>query len=140
MKESWFESLDTSVAPTRNADGSINMHGLLLLTAEGLAATDAGARGSAWGQPEAAKATIWVVGDSTVSAFDDSYYLPREGYGEEIANYFNADVYNLGCLRCVQQGLYRHEQLQYPDERFRYRSGSGRRFRRQVPHHRLRPQ
>ena len=27
--------------------------------------------------------------------FDDSYYLPREGYGEEIANYFNADVYNL---------------------------------------------
>ena len=35
------------------------------------------------------------VGDSTVSAFDDSYYLPREGYGEEIANYFNADVYNL---------------------------------------------
>ena len=36
-----------------------------------------------------------VVGDSTVSAFDDSYYLPREGYGEEIANYFNADVYNL---------------------------------------------
>lgn len=72
MKESWFESLDTSVAPTRNADGSINMHGLLLLTAEGLAATDAGARGSAWGQPEAAKATIWVVGDSTVSAFDDA--------------------------------------------------------------------
>lgn len=59
VKESWFESLDTSVAPTRNADGSINMHGLLLLTAEGLAATDAGARGSAWGQPEAAKATIW---------------------------------------------------------------------------------
>lgn len=95
VKESWFESLDTSVAPTRNADGSINMHGLLLLTAEGLAATDAGARGSAWGQPEAAKATIWVVGDSTVSTFDDSYYLPREGYGEEIANYFNADVYNL---------------------------------------------
>ena len=95
VKESWFESLDTSVAPARNADGSINMHGLLLLTAEGLAVTDAGARGSAWGQPEATKATIWVVGDSTVSAFNDSYYLPREGYGEEIANYFNADVYNL---------------------------------------------
>ena len=95
VKESWFESLDTSVAPTRNADGSIDMHGLLLLTAEGLAATDAGARGSVWGQAEPAKATIWVVGDSTVSPFNDSYYLPREGYGEEIANYFNADVYNL---------------------------------------------
>ena len=95
VQESWFESLDTSVAPTRKADGSIDMHGLLLLTAEGLAATDAGARGAVWGQAEAAKATIWVVGDSTVSAFNDSYYLPREGYGEEIENYFNANVYNL---------------------------------------------
>lgn len=95
VKESWFQSLDTSVAPTRNADGSIDMHGLLLLTAEGLAATDAGARGAVWGQAEAAKATFWVVGDSTVSPFNDSYYLPREGYGEELENYFNANVYNL---------------------------------------------
>lgn len=62
VKESWFQSLDTSVAPTRNADGSIDMHGLLLLSAEGLAATDAGARGAVWGQAEAAKATFWVVG------------------------------------------------------------------------------
>lgn len=95
VKESWFQSLDTSVAPTRKADGSIEMHGLLLLTAEGFAASDAGARGAAWGQEEATKATIWVVGDSTVSPFNDSYYLPREGYGEEIENYFNANVYNL---------------------------------------------
>ena len=95
MKESWFQSLDPSVAPTRNADGSIDMHGLLLLTAEGLAATDAGARGAVWGQAEAPKATFWVVGDSTVSPFNDSYYLPREGYGEELENYFNANVYNL---------------------------------------------
>ena len=71
------------------------MHGLLLLTAEGLAATDAGARGAVWGQAEAPKATFWVVGDSTVSPFNDSYYLPREGYGEELENYFNANVYNL---------------------------------------------
>ena len=95
VKESWFQSLDTSVAPTRNADGSIDMHGLLLLSAEGLAATDAGARGAVWGQAEAAKATFWVVGDSTVSPFNDSYYLPREGYGEELENYFHANVYNL---------------------------------------------
>lgn len=94
VKESWFQSLDTSVAPTRNADGSIDMHGLLL-SAEGLAATDAGARGAVWGQAEAAKATFWVVGDSTVSPFNDSYYLPREGYGEELENYFHANVYNL---------------------------------------------
>ena len=36
-----------------------------------------------------------MVGDSTVSAFNDSYYLPRVGYGEELDNYFNANVYNL---------------------------------------------
>ena len=29
----WFTSLDTSIVPTRNADGSINMNGLLVLTA-----------------------------------------------------------------------------------------------------------
>lgn len=95
ISEKWFESLDTSVQPTRNADGSINMHGLLLLNSKGQAATSSGARGSAWGQAEAEKATFWVVGDSTVSAFNDSYYLPREGYGEELSYYFNADVYNL---------------------------------------------
>ncbi len=93
----WFWSLDTSREPTRNADGSIDMHGLLLLNQIGKAFTggNAGARGEAWGQHEPEKATIWVVGDSTVSGFDDGYYLPREGYGEELANYLNADVYNL---------------------------------------------
>lgn len=95
IRASWFESLDTSVAPTRRADGSIDMHGLLLLNARGRAAMNAGARGAAWGQPEAEKATFWVVGDSTVSAFNDSYYLPRVGYGEELDSYFNANVYNL---------------------------------------------
>jgi hypothetical protein len=95
IDESWFESLDTSVQPTRNEDGSINMNGLLLLTEEGQKAIAAGARGSAWGQAESAKATIWVVGDSTVSAFSDKYYIPREGYGEELSTYFSANVYNL---------------------------------------------
>lgn len=95
VRASWFESLDTSVAPARRADGSIDMHGLLLLNQRGQAAVNAGARGAAWGQPEAEKATFWVVGDSTVSAFNDSYYLPRVGYGEELDNYFNATVYNL---------------------------------------------
>lgn len=95
IRASWFESLDTSVAPARRADGSIDMHGLLLLNARGRRAMNAGARGAAWGQPEAEKATFWVVGDSTVSAFNDSYYLPRVGYGEELDNYFNANVYNL---------------------------------------------
>ena len=88
----WFTNLDTSVAPGRNADGTIDMHGLLLLTDAARSEYAAGARGFAWGQQEA---TVWVVGDSTVSAFNDKYYLPREGYGEEIASYFNAQVYNL---------------------------------------------
>jgi hypothetical protein len=37
-----FVSLDTSIAPTRNADGTINMHGVLQLTSA--APSDAGAR------------------------------------------------------------------------------------------------
>ena len=92
VSDDWFISLDTSVAPTRKEDGSIDMHGLLLLTDEARATYGTGARGFAWGQSEA---TVWVVGDSTVSPFNDKYYLPREGYGEEISNYFMATVYNL---------------------------------------------
>lgn len=88
----WFISLDTAVAPERKENGSIDMHGLLLLTDFARSEYAAGAKGCAWGQQEA---TVWVVGDSTVSAFNDKYYLPREGYGEEIAAYFNASVYNL---------------------------------------------
>jgi hypothetical protein len=96
VSDDWFESLDTSVEPTRNEDGSINMHGLLLLTDTARDTYETGARGSVWGQTEAAKATFWVVGDSTVSSFSDKYYIPREGYGEEIKTYFNAEnVYNL---------------------------------------------
>lgn len=32
---------------------------------------------------------IYLVGDSTVSSFDDYYYMPRYGYGTQIAEYFN---------------------------------------------------
>ena len=88
----WFESLDTSVSPSRNPDGGIDMHGLLLLKDEARFSVLAGARGKAWGQEEA---TIWAVGDSTVSRFSDKYYIPRVGYGEELGRYFNAKVYNL---------------------------------------------
>lgn len=34
--------------------------------------------------------TVWVVGDSTVSAFNDNYYYPRYGYGTQIGNYVDA--------------------------------------------------
>ena len=37
----WFESVDTSIVPTIAADGSIDMHGLLVPTALAPAATGA---------------------------------------------------------------------------------------------------
>ncbi len=42
VSDDWFESVDLSIVPTRNEDGTINMHGLLVLTAN--APADAGAR------------------------------------------------------------------------------------------------
>lgn len=36
--------------------------------------------------------TLWVVGDSTVSAFNDSYYIPRYGYGTQLGDYVD-DTY-----------------------------------------------
>lgn len=39
--------------------------------------------------------TIYVVGDSTVCDFSDDYYLPRKGYGTELAAYLNVDAANV---------------------------------------------
>lgn len=36
---------------------------------------------------EAQEHTLWLVGDSTVCSFTDSYYYPRYGYGTQIENY-----------------------------------------------------
>jgi len=36
--------------------------------------------------------TIWTIGDSTVSSFNDSYYYPRYGYGTQIGKYMNKNV------------------------------------------------
>lgn len=36
-----------------------------------------------------ASSKIYVVGDSTVCGFSDSYYLPRYGYGTQLANYLD---------------------------------------------------
>ncbi len=44
------------------------------------------------------KSTIWVVGDSTVCAFNDGYFYPRYGYGTQLLEYFDAkrfEVQNL---------------------------------------------
>ena len=39
--------------------------------------------------PLPADKKIYVVGDSTVCAFSDNYYLPRYGYGTQLAEYLN---------------------------------------------------
>lgn len=39
--------------------------------------------------PLPAENKIYVVGDSTVCSFTDSYYLPRYGYGTQLAEYLN---------------------------------------------------
>lgn len=51
VDSSWFVSLDTSVLPTRDESGKLNMHGLLLLKEEARQ-YGAGAQGTAWGQTE----------------------------------------------------------------------------------------
>lgn len=38
------------------------------------------------------EATLYVVGDSTVSSFSDSYFYPRYGYGTQLSNYFDSKL------------------------------------------------
>lgn len=33
--------------------------------------------------------TLYIVGDSTLASFNDSYYYPRYGYGTQLGNYFD---------------------------------------------------
>ncbi|MDS0526321.1 carbohydrate esterase family 12 protein [Clostridium sp. SHJSY1] len=35
------------------------------------------------------QSNIWIVGDSTVSSFNDNYYYPRYGWGTQIGNYLD---------------------------------------------------
>ncbi|UOQ50529.1 LPXTG cell wall anchor domain-containing protein [Gracilibacillus caseinilyticus] len=46
---------------------------------------------------EPTDSTIWVVGDSTVSAFNDDYYYPRYGWGTQIGKYLDGsfDIQNI---------------------------------------------
>jgi lysophospholipase L1-like esterase/pectin methylesterase-like acyl-CoA thioesterase/chitodextrinase len=45
----------------------------------------------------AVKSTIWIIGDSTVSSFNDNYYYPRYGWGTQIGNYLDGsfDIQNI---------------------------------------------
>ncbi len=61
-------------------------------------ATDAPATDTASGDDAAADAgnlapvTLYLVGDSTVAAFNDPYYYPRYGYGTQIGKYLSPSV------------------------------------------------
>ena len=44
---------------------------------------------------ENTKSTMWVIGDSTVCGFTDSYFYPRYGYGTQLMNYFDADKFEV---------------------------------------------
>lgn len=88
LDSSIFENLDTSSEPTRNADGTIDMKGLLTLTEEAKAVLDAGADLN----DDQADTTLWVVGDSTVCSFTDKYYMPRYGWGTQLGNFLNYHV------------------------------------------------
>jgi lysophospholipase L1-like esterase len=52
---------------------------------------EAGADSGA-GASDAAHTTLYLVGDSTVAAFNDPYYYPRYGYGTQIGTYLNQSV------------------------------------------------
>jgi lysophospholipase L1-like esterase len=61
----------------------------------GAGGSDAGgAAGSDSGNdaPVTPTATLYLVGDSTVAAFNDPYYYPRYGYGTQIGKYLDATV------------------------------------------------
>ena len=63
----------------------------------GAAGSDAGGAGAALPDagpdvPPAPTTTVYLVGDSTVAAFDDPYYYPRYGYGTQLGKYLDASV------------------------------------------------
>lgn len=41
------------------------------------------------------KSTIWVVGDSTVSSFQDAYYYPRFGWGTKLEQFFDGERFEI---------------------------------------------
>ena len=41
------------------------------------------------GYKDSSKPVVWIVGDSTVSAFTDNYYYPRYGWGTQIDKYLD---------------------------------------------------
>jgi hypothetical protein len=67
--EDWFVSTDVSVLPTRNADGTLDMHGLLELNSS--APSDSGARLVTSGTAVSKQPSTGSVIGSTDSSYDD---------------------------------------------------------------------
>lgn len=44
---------------------------------------------------ETEKVTIWIVGDSTISSFQDAYYYPRYGWGTKLEQYFDKERFHI---------------------------------------------
>ena len=38
---------------------------------------------------------IWIIGDSTVSSFNDDYYYPRYGWGTQMQNFIDINKYEV---------------------------------------------
>jgi len=73
-----ISSVALSTACTGNSDRPASSPG-----AAGTAGADAG---------HLTPTTLYLVGDSTVCAFNDPYYYPRYGYGTQIGKYLDASV------------------------------------------------
>lgn len=77
VKVAW-EPVNTAAA------GTVEVHGTIAGYAAGVTV-----KVTIQAKPPAGTSTIWIVGDSTVSAFADNYYYPRYGWGTQLGQYLD---------------------------------------------------
>ena len=91
VDDSWFVTTDTSITPTRNADGTINMHGLLVLTDKA---------------PEGVGARINGTPSAVIDK-NDSVYYPTDS-NEEVEDNTDAAITNpdvKGTINVIGQNI-----------------------------------
>ena len=96
--DEWFESVDTTIRPSRNADGTIDMHNLLVIKS-GVLSDNVGARLDTTSEeaisvkPQAGEATCTEKGEKhgicTVCGHEETREI--EALGHEFANEFTVD-------------------------------------------------
>lgn len=57
--------------------------------------------------------TLYVVGDSTLSSFNDNYFYPRYGYGTKLECYFNINIINLALSGRSSKSFILEENYKY---------------------------